>query len=129
MAIKYAFLFLTFSNWTIYCDCFSSRLVPPSKHGRLLLHAGNGGVWQSNILNDRQRSKLYVSFTTTEEENELITTTLFDFTGREKENAKTIESFQRIDDAIMGGISTSTLRSVIGKPYASFSGVCREDGG
>ena len=41
----------------------------------------------------------------------------------------TVESFERIDDAIMGGISTSALRDVPGKPYASWSGVCRIDGG
>jgi hypothetical protein len=41
----------------------------------------------------------------------------------------TVESFERIDDAIMGGISTSALRDVPGEPYASWSGVCRIDGG
>lgn len=41
----------------------------------------------------------------------------------------TVESFDRIDDAIMGGISTSQLRSVTNQPYASWSGICREDGG
>jgi Complex I intermediate-associated protein 30 (CIA30) len=41
----------------------------------------------------------------------------------------TVESFDRIDDAIMGGISTSQLRSVPSQPYASWSGICREDGG
>ena len=41
----------------------------------------------------------------------------------------TVESFDRIDDAIMGGISTSTLRNAPGLPYAIWSGICREDGG
>lgn len=54
--------------------------------------------------------------------------TLFDFTGTES-NVKSIEGFERIDDAIMGGISTSSLKEVDGKPYASWSGVCRTDGG
>lgn len=49
---------------------------------------------------------------------------IFDFS---KEDA--VESFERIDDAIMGGISTSVLRGVPGEPYASWSGVCRIDGG
>lgn len=40
-----------------------------------------------------------------------------------------VESFERIDDAIMGGISSSALRVVPGEPYASWSGVCRLDGG
>lgn len=56
-----------------------------------------------------------------------LTTTfepIFDF----RQNG-TVETFERIDDAIMGGISTSALREVPGEPYASWSGVCRIDGG
>lgn len=49
---------------------------------------------------------------------------VFDFTKN-----TTVESFERIDDAIMGGISTSSLKNVHGEPYASWSGVCRLDGG
>lgn len=51
---------------------------------------------------------------------------IFDFRSNE---TKAVESFERIDDAIMGGISTSALRDVPGEPYASWSGVCRLDGG
>jgi hypothetical protein len=36
----------------------------------------------------------------------------------------TVENFERIDDAIMGGISTSALRNLPGEPYAGWSGVC-----
>ena len=39
------------------------------------------------------------------------------------------DRFERIDDVIMGGISSSTLRQVDGEPFARWSGVCREDGG
>ena len=42
---------------------------------------------------------------------------------------ETISKFERLDDAIMGGISTSSLRNVPNRPYAMFSGVCRLDGG
>jgi hypothetical protein len=42
---------------------------------------------------------------------------------------KSASSFERIDDAIMGGISTSSLRDIPSKPYASWSGICRIDGG
>jgi hypothetical protein len=49
---------------------------------------------------------------------------IFDFS---QEDA--IDSFERIDDTIMGGISTSALRVVPGETYASWSGVCRVDGG
>ena len=42
---------------------------------------------------------------------------------------KSASSFERIDDAIMGGISQSSLRDVPNQSYASWSGVCRTDGG
>ena len=51
---------------------------------------------------------------------------IFDFS---KNATDTITKFDRIDDAIMGGISTSVLREVNGKDYATWSGVCRIDGG
>lgn len=49
---------------------------------------------------------------------------VFDFA-----DLNTVDSFDRIDDAVMGGISTSALRDIPDKPYASWSGVCRLDGG
>ena len=51
--------------------------------------------------------------------------TLDDVTTKQQSAA----SFERIDDAIMGGISLSSLRDVPDKDYASWSGVCRTDGG
>jgi len=69
---------------------------------------------------------------------DLTLTTVFDFdtttmdTSFDNETATkkiAVESFERIDDAIMGGISTSSLRDVPGETYASWSGVCRTDGG
>ena len=60
-------------------------------------------------------------------ESESVTTSynaVFDF-GK----SETVQSFDRIDDAIMGGISTSALRDVADRDYASWSGVCRTDGG
>jgi hypothetical protein len=58
-------------------------------------------------------------------------TPIFDFS-----NPQAVESFDRIDDAIMGGISTSTIRYVVPDAndddkvsYASWSGICRVDGG
>lgn len=58
-------------------------------------------------------------------------TSIFDFS-----NPKTVDSFERIDDAIMGGISTSSIRHIpaVGtasnsSSYASWSGICRVDGG
>ncbi|VEU39829.1 unnamed protein product [Pseudo-nitzschia multistriata] len=62
--------------------------------------------------------------------------TLFDFADSEK-GADAVSKFDRIDDAIMGGISTSSLRlkscteanGTDDSSYASWSGVCRLDGG
>jgi len=57
-------------------------------------------------------------------------TPIFDFTlTNPATKAKSASSFERIDDAIMGGISLSSLRDVPYQPYASWSGVCRTDGG
>merc|ERR1711920_501665 len=38
-------------------------------------------------------------------------------------------AFERIDDAIMGGISTSAIRQNPEEDFATWSGVCRTDGG
>jgi hypothetical protein len=55
---------------------------------------------------------------------------IFDFTlTNVTTKEKSASSFERIDDAIMGGISTSSLRDVPTKPFASWSGICRTDGG
>mmetsp|Transcript_14654 Transcript_14654/g.20917 ORF Transcript_14654/g.20917 Transcript_14654/m.20917 type:complete len:422 (+) Transcript_14654:165-1430(+) len=57
-------------------------------------------------------------------------TAVFDFVSSENSKSKSIESFERIDDAIMGGISTSAVRDPgSNNLYASWSGVCRTDGG
>ena len=58
-----------------------------------------------------------------------IVTPVFEFSKRTEDKLKSIDSFERIDDAIMGGISLSALKDVEGQPYASWSGVCRTDGG
>uniref|UniRef100_A0A7S1ZIF1 NADH:ubiquinone oxidoreductase intermediate-associated protein 30 domain-containing protein n=1 Tax=Trieres chinensis TaxID=1514140 RepID=A0A7S1ZIF1_TRICV len=55
---------------------------------------------------------------------------VFDFSRDEETKKSAIESFERIDDAIMGGISLSSMRDGgVDRPYASWSGVCRTDGG
>ncbi|KAL3806360.1 hypothetical protein ACHAXA_001892 [Cyclostephanos tholiformis] len=43
--------------------------------------------------------------------------------------ARSSSSFERIDDAVMGGISTSALRDVPTESHAIWSGICRTDGG
>jgi hypothetical protein len=55
-------------------------------------------------------------------------TIIFDFSNSSLKE-KSISSFERIDDAIMGGISLSALKDVPSAPYASWSGICRTEGG
>jgi Complex I intermediate-associated protein 30 (CIA30) len=50
---------------------------------------------------------------------------VFDFSDSTRNET---DRFERIDDVIMGGISSSTLRQME-EPFARWSGVCREDGG
>lgn len=57
-----------------------------------------------------------------------LETIVFDFSDSLLKE-KSISSFERIDDAIMGGISLSALKDVPSAPYASWSGICRTDGG
>ena len=56
---------------------------------------------------------------------------IFDFMNPSPNITSTsaINKFERIDDAIMGGISSSTLRFVPNANFASWSGVLREFGG
>jgi len=51
---------------------------------------------------------------------------IFNFTDKE-ENA--VSKFERIDDAIMGGISLSSIKQLPEEDFARWSGVCRTDGG
>lgn len=51
---------------------------------------------------------------------------LFDFSDPA---LKATNKFERIDDVIMGGISSSLLRQADGEKFARWSGVCRTDGG
>ena len=51
---------------------------------------------------------------------------LFDFSDS---TFNSTNKFERIDDVIMGGISSSILRQVEGEQFARWSGVCRTDGG
>lgn len=85
-------------------------------------------AWTSNPTNrhsPRPASALRVStaveFTT---QDSSTFKPVFDFS-----EAAAVESFERIDDVIMGGISTSQLVDVPEMPYAKWSGVCRTDGG
>ena len=45
------------------------------------------------------------------------------------DSADTVSKFDRIDDVIMGGVSTSTLMDIPTEPYAKWFGMCRTTGG
>lgn len=51
---------------------------------------------------------------------------IFDFSDADQNS---VAKFDRIDDAIMGGISTSSLKQSPGEDFARWSGICRLDGG
>lgn len=53
-------------------------------------------------------------------------TSLFNFSKVEED---AVSNFDRIDDAIMGGISLSAIRQMPGEDFARWSGICRTDGG
>jgi hypothetical protein len=69
------------------------------------------------------------SIASTSATNQVVYEPIFDFSDPDQ-NA--ISNFDRIDDVIMGGISTSSLRpstNDANESFASWSGVCRTDGG
>ena len=70
------------------------------------------------------RSASAASTTSEDQQQRYQCSSIFDFT-----NPAAVDNFERIDDVIMGGISTSTIRSSSSESYASWSGVCRTDGG
>jgi hypothetical protein len=86
----------------------------------LVLSASLATAWTSNPANRRTASALRVSAT----KDSSTFKPVFDFS-----EAAAVENFERLDDVIMGGISTSQLMHVSGKPYAKWFGVCRTDGG
>ncbi|GFH45963.1 hypothetical protein CTEN210_02437 [Chaetoceros tenuissimus] len=70
------------------------------------------------------------SFHTTSSALLATLTPVFDFSSAdESTKQKSVSSFERIDDSIMGGISLSALKDVANECYASWSGTCRTDGG
>lgn len=64
----------------------------------------------------------------TEEDGETIKTfsPVFDFASPDQ---KAVDNFERIDDAIMGGISSSSMKQSKDGKFAKWSGICRLDGG
>ena len=73
----------------------------------------------------RHATQLFGAVSAAETDATSKTITVFDFSSSRND----VSSFERIDDAIMGGISLSALRDVPHEDYASWSGICRTDGG
>lgn len=84
----------------------------------------------ANVISEQSNKATTTS--PSEPKDDIKYISMFDFSTKEKAD-KSIECFERIDDVIMGGISTSTLMLPIaiesGDYYASWSGICRTDGG
>ena len=78
-----------------------------------------------NVALNPTKSRTVVKSTTS---SEVSYEPVFDFGDASKD---AVASFDRIDDAIMGGISTSSIRASGNddESYASWSGVCRTEGG
>lgn len=127
-SVRISLLFFVLSSSNV--ECFTSSSIPTQSNAALSFRSTKN----SPTLNSKAPSVLASTAALSSETNvkQVRFTTVFDFTTLKNDNddaKKAIDQFERIDDAIMGGISTSTLRLVPDKQYASFSGVCREDGG
>lgn len=115
-AITKAYVCFVLSSLAVKCGAFSTtgcsitRLAP--------LHSTSPAEVTSS-MNDALEDQSNNQF------KPVFDFTLDDVTTKQQSAA----SFERIDDAIMGGISLSSLRDVPDQNYASWSGVCRTDGG
>ncbi|KAK1749164.1 complex I intermediate-associated protein 30 [Skeletonema marinoi] len=106
----------------VKCGAFSTGPTSQRLTGLAPLHSTPAEVTSSSI-NDA--SAAAVVDATNNQFTPVFDFTLDDVATKQQSAA----SFERIDDAIMGGISLSSLRDVPDKDYASWSGVCRTDGG
>lgn len=57
------------------------------------------------------------------------TSSLFDFASSRSRRSKTLEAFERIDDVIMGGVSSSALLEATSDVGVNFQGILRTEGG
>lgn len=72
------------------------------------------------------RSSLFSKSDSSVEEVVYTLSPLFNFSNIDEND---VSNFERIDDAIMGGISLSSIRQNAGENFARWSGICRIDGG
>jgi hypothetical protein len=93
----------------------------------LALSASLATAWTANVNRHSPRSASALWVSTADESATKDSSTfksVFDFS-----EAAAVQNFERLNDVIMGGISTSQLMDVSGEPYAKWSGVCRTEGG
>ena len=105
---------------------FSNMMQGPSKRS---ITSSTSKATPSTTL---YSSKTSISSTTTSSFSQKVYKPVFDFMNAPNDISSPthpINKFDRIDDAIMGGISTSSVRAVPDRPYCSWSGICREFGG
>lgn len=94
-----------------------SNLVLPSN--AFLSNNAPLPLLQSNVRSCSTRSILQST------QQSLTYTPVFDFA----KEPSAVGKFERIDDAIMGGISLSSLKQSPNETFARWSGICRLDGG
>ena len=106
--------------WTILC----LGLSPSSSFtSRQWIHP----ISSSKTTNPRQQGfALWSTSTTKDSASKIIYQPIFDFANQQEQ---AVEKFERIDDAIMGGISLSSLKQLPNEDFARWSGICRLDGG
>jgi hypothetical protein len=90
---------------------FRTRSIP-QRHGTVQLVAA---IANANAINDNVNSNAV----------SVVYQSIWDLSN----SSVTTDQMDRLDDAIMGGISTSAIRTVPGESFARWSGVCRTDGG
>lgn len=139
-------LFLLSSSWNVAAawigSGFASRTTPSTTrhHRRSSHHPLVLVLPQNKLLLPHHKLKanndININNNSYATSNNVIFTPIFDFTQPE-----TIDQVDRLDDAIMGGISTSSVQWVANSDhpdgadesaasgYARWSGVCRTDGG
>jgi hypothetical protein len=83
-----------------------------------------GRISHSTVSKRQHCMSLFETSKATTTKGSIVYSPIFDFSKKDS-----VTKFERIDDAIMGGISTSALRQREGEDFARWSGVCRLDGG
>jgi hypothetical protein len=103
---------VTTSSLSLLVSAFGLAPLPVSVRPMRQKHATTEPLWSSTA-----------PFETTKE-TPVVYSPVFDFGLND-----TVSAFDRINDSIMGGVSSSTLIDVPGEDYAKWLGICRTTGG